>query len=144
MYYFIDQKKNITLNNLFLNKDCFSFPPTRKVFYKTPNSMWRFFGYYGGLNAIGNLSSYGQYADDSTFEVIPTWHNKLQAMAYETAIYTRNSHFSYEIKNNKKLMTLNLLFFKSMMSRYVNINIIISLFALIINKMEAGEKKNKK
>jgi hypothetical protein len=60
--------------------------------------MWRFFGYYGGLNAIGNLSSYGQYADDSTFEVIPTWHNKLQAMAYETAIYTRNSHFSYEIK----------------------------------------------
>jgi len=73
----------------------------RRVFYRTPNSMWRFFGYYGGLNAIGNLSSYGQYADDSTFEVIPTWHNKLQAMAYETAIYTRNSHFSYEIKNNK-------------------------------------------
>lgn len=73
----------------------------RKVFYKTPASMWRFFGYYGGLNAIGNLSSYGQYADDSTFEVIPTWQNKLQAMAYETAIYTRNSHYSYEIKNNK-------------------------------------------
>ena len=41
-------------------------------------------------------------------------------------------------------MALNLLFFKSMMSRYVNINIIISLFALIINKTEAGEKKNKK
>jgi len=73
----------------------------RRVFYKTPQSMWRFFGYYGGLNAIGNLSSYGQYADDSTFEVIPTWQNKLQAMAYETAIYTRNSHYSYEIKNNK-------------------------------------------
>jgi hypothetical protein len=73
----------------------------RKVFYRTPQSMWRFFGYYGGLNAIGNLSSYGQYADDSTFEVIPTWQNKLQAMAYETAIYTRNSHYSYEIKNNK-------------------------------------------
>jgi hypothetical protein len=73
----------------------------RKVFYRTPASMWRFFGYYGGLNAIGNLSSYGQYADDSSFEVIPTWQNKLQAMAYETAIYTRNSHYSYEIKNNK-------------------------------------------
>ena len=72
----------------------------RRVFYKTPQSMWRFFGYYGGLNAIGNLSSYGQYADDSTFEVIPTWQNKLQAMAYETAIYTRNSHYSFEIKNN--------------------------------------------
>lgn len=73
----------------------------RRVFYRTPQSMWRFFGYYGGLNTIGNLSSYGQYADDSSFEVIPTWQNKLQAMAYETAIYTRNSHYSYEIKNNK-------------------------------------------
>ena len=72
----------------------------RRVFYKTPQAMWRFFGYYGGLNAIGNLSSYGQYADDSTFEVIPTWQNKLQAMAYETSIYTRNSHYSFEIKNN--------------------------------------------
>lgn len=73
----------------------------RKVFYKTPASMWRFFGYYGGLNTVGNLSSYGQYADDSSFEVIPTWQNKLQAMAYETSIYTRNSHYSFEIKNNK-------------------------------------------
>jgi len=72
----------------------------KKVFYKTRNSMWRFFGYYGGLNVVGNLSSYGQYADDSTFEVIPSWHNKLQARAFETSIYTRNSHFSYEIKNN--------------------------------------------
>jgi hypothetical protein len=73
----------------------------RRVFYRTPQSMWRFFGYYGGLNAVGNLSSYGQYADDSSFEVIPTWQNKLQAMAFETAIYTRNSHYSFEIKNNK-------------------------------------------
>ena len=73
----------------------------RRVYYKTPHAMWRFFGYYGGINAIGNLSTYGMYADDSTFEVIPTWQNKLQAMAYEDAIYTRNSHYSYEIKNNK-------------------------------------------
>ena len=63
--------------------------------------MLRFFGYYGGLNVIGNLSTYGQYADDSTFEVIPAWHNKLQAMAYETSIYTRNSHYSFEVINNK-------------------------------------------
>ena len=63
--------------------------------------MWRFYGYYGGLNTVGNLANYGQFADDSTFEVIPPWHNKLQAMAYEDAIYTRNSHYSYEIKNNK-------------------------------------------
>ena len=61
----------------------------------------RFYGYYGGLNTVGNLSYYGQYADDSTFEVIPVWQNKSQAMAFEDAIYTRISHFSYEIKNNK-------------------------------------------
>ena len=71
----------------------------RRVYYKTPHAMWRFYGYYGGLNTVGNLSTYGMYADDSTFEVIPPWHNKLQAMAYEDAIYTRNSHYSYEIKN---------------------------------------------
>ena len=73
----------------------------RRVFYKTPHAMWRFFGYYGGINAIGNMSTYGMYADDSTFEVIPPWQNKLQSMAYEDAIYTRNSHYSYEIKSNK-------------------------------------------
>ena len=73
----------------------------RKVYYKTPNAMWRFFGYYGGLNTVGNLSYYGQYSDDSTFEIVPTWQNKSQAMAFEDAIYTRTSHFSYEIKDNK-------------------------------------------
>jgi hypothetical protein len=26
-----------------------------RVFYRTPRSMWRFYGYYGGLNVIGNL-----------------------------------------------------------------------------------------
>tara|TARA_R100000234_G_scaffold119993_1_gene104736 strand:+ start:1713 stop:3005 length:1293 start_codon:yes stop_codon:yes gene_type:complete len=72
----------------------------RKVYYKTPNAMWRFYGYYGGLNTVGNLSYYGQYSDDSTFELIPTWQNKSQAMAFEDAIYTRTSHFSYEIKDN--------------------------------------------
>jgi hypothetical protein len=73
----------------------------KKVYYKSPQAMWRFFGYYGGLNVIGNLYSYGQYGDDSTFEIIPSWQNKLQAMAFEDSIYTRLSHFSYEIKNNK-------------------------------------------
>jgi hypothetical protein len=72
-----------------------------KVYYKTPQSMWRFYGYYGGLNTVGNLSSYGQWTDDSTFEIIPTWQNKAQAMGFEDAIYTRNSHYSYELKNNK-------------------------------------------
>jgi len=72
----------------------------RRVYYKTPHAMWRFYGYYGGMNAVGNMSTYGMYADDSTYEVIPPWQNKLQAMAYEDAIYTRNSHYSYEIRNN--------------------------------------------
>ena len=73
----------------------------RKVYYKTPQSAWRFYGYFGGLNAVGNLNHYGQFADDTTFEIIPTFHNKLQAMAFEDHLYTRLSHFSYEIHNNK-------------------------------------------
>ena len=63
--------------------------------------MWRFYGYYGGLNTVGDLANYGQYADDSTFQVIPVWQNKAQAMAFEDAIYTRNSQYSYEIKDNR-------------------------------------------
>ena len=73
----------------------------KKVYYKTPHAMWRFYGYYGGLNVVGNLHNYGQFSDDSTFQLIPAWHNKAQAMAFEDAIYTRMSHFSYELKDNK-------------------------------------------
>jgi len=73
----------------------------RKVYYKTPQAMWRFFGYYGGLNTVGNLQNYGQWADDSQFQIVPVWQNKLQAAAFEDAIYTRNSQYSYELKNNK-------------------------------------------
>jgi len=72
----------------------------RRVYYKTPNAMWRFYGYYGGFSVVGNLRTYGQYADDSTFDIVPVWQNKLQAMAYEDALNTRVSHWSYEIKNN--------------------------------------------
>ena len=49
---------------------------------------------------VGNLRTYGQFADDSTFEIVPTWQNKLQAMAYEDALWTRVSHYSYEIRDN--------------------------------------------
>jgi hypothetical protein len=73
----------------------------KKVFFKTPGAMWRFFGYYGGLNVVGNLLYYGQYTDDSSFEVIPVWQNKLQAKAYEDHLFTRLSHYSYELKDNK-------------------------------------------
>jgi len=75
----------------------------KKVFYKTPFAMWRFFGYYGGLNVVGNLSNYGQFSDDSTFQLIPAWQNKGQALAFEDAIYTRMSHFSYELRGGSKL-----------------------------------------
>ena len=72
-----------------------------KVYYKTPAAMWRFYGYYGGLNTVGNLANYGQYADDSTFQLIPVWQNKAQTMEVEDAIYTRNSHYSFQLDNNK-------------------------------------------
>jgi len=73
----------------------------KKVYYKTPQAMWRFFGYYGGLNVVGNMHNYGQFSDDSTFQLIPAWQNKAQALAFEDAIYTRMSHWSYELKDNK-------------------------------------------
>ena len=72
-----------------------------KVFYKSPRAMWRFYGYYGGIGVVGNSSTYGQFADDSTFEVIPTWQNKMQAIMYEDSITTRTSNYSYELIDGK-------------------------------------------
>lgn len=71
------------------------------VYYKTPRTMWRFFSYYGGLNVVGNLMDYGQYSDRSTYEIVPTWQNKLQAMQFEDSLYTRTSHYSYDVINNR-------------------------------------------
>ena len=73
----------------------------RQVYYITPRQMWRFYGYYGGVNVTGDMHTYGQYADDSNFQVIPAWQNKSQAIAYEDHLYTRTSHYSYEIIDNK-------------------------------------------
>ena len=73
----------------------------RQVYYITPRQMWRFYGYYGGLNVVGDMHNYGQYADDSSFNVIPVWQNKIQAIQYEDHLYTRTSHYSYEITDNK-------------------------------------------
>tara|TARA_R110002074_G_scaffold263716_2_gene435758 strand:- start:869 stop:2143 length:1275 start_codon:yes stop_codon:yes gene_type:complete len=72
----------------------------RRVYYLSPRAVWRFYGYYGGLGATGNMSTYGQFADDSTFQLVPVWQNKAQAAAYEDAITTRTSRYSYEIRNN--------------------------------------------
>jgi hypothetical protein len=71
-----------------------------RVYYRSPRAMWRFYGYYGGVGVVGNYSTYGQFSDDSTFEIIPTWQNKMQAIMYEDSLYTRTSHYSYEIKDN--------------------------------------------
>ena len=73
----------------------------RRVYYMTGRAIWRFFAFYGGINVVGNLSTYGMYADDTTFEVVPAWQNKLQAIQYEDSIRTRISNFSYELHNNK-------------------------------------------
>ena len=73
----------------------------RQVYYVTPRQMWRFYGYYGGLNVVGDFHNYGQYADDSSFNVIPVWQNKIQAIQYEDHLYTRTSHYSYEIVDNR-------------------------------------------
>jgi hypothetical protein len=76
----------------------------RQVYYISPRQMWRFYGYYGGLNVVGDMHNYGQYADDSSFQVIPVWQNKIQAIQYEDHLYTRTSHYSYEINDNKLLL----------------------------------------
>jgi len=85
-YSVIDRTKKITV---------------RQVYYVSPYQAWRFYGYYGGLNVVGNFHDYGQYTDQSTFQVIPAWHNKMQAISYEDHLYTRTSHYSYEIIDNK-------------------------------------------
>ena len=41
------------------------------------------------------------FADDSTFEVIPPWQNKMQAIMYEDSLMTRTSNYAYELINNK-------------------------------------------
>ena len=73
----------------------------RRVYYISPRAIWRFYGYYGGLGVVGNLTTYGQYSDDSTFQIVPVWHNKAQAAAFEDAMRTRTSHYSYELRNNR-------------------------------------------
>ncbi len=87
--------------SLFYNKVGNNRIKIRQVYYVSARQMWRFYGYYGGLNVVGDMHTYGQYADDSTFQVIPAWHNKLQAVAYEDHLYTRTSHYSYEVVNNQ-------------------------------------------
>jgi len=71
----------------------------QNVFYKTPKAQWRFFG-GGSITAPGTLSTYGMYANDTIFNLIPVWQNKLQAAQFEDTLRTRASHYSYELRNN--------------------------------------------
>jgi hypothetical protein len=71
-----------------------------RVYYKTPAASWRFFG-GNAIQTVGNLSTYGTYADDSTFELVPSWQNRLQAINYEDDLRVRASHYSYEINDNR-------------------------------------------
>ena len=72
----------------------------QKVYYKTPRSSWNFFGGYS-IGSVGNLSTYGMYADDSTFQLVPSWQNILQAYSFEENMKVRSSHHSFRINNNK-------------------------------------------
>ena len=72
----------------------------QRVYYKTPRSMWNFFGGYP-VGSVGNLSTYGMYADDSQFQLVPAWQNVLQAYAFEEDMNVRASHYSFRINNNK-------------------------------------------
>ena len=72
----------------------------QRVYYKTPQSTWNFFGGYS-IGSVGNLSTYGMYADDSQFQLVPAWQNVLQAYAFEEDLNVRASHYSFRINNNK-------------------------------------------
>jgi hypothetical protein len=41
------------------------------------------------------------YADDSSFQLVPSWQNVLQAYAFEQDLHVRASHQSFRIINNK-------------------------------------------
>tara|TARA_R110000765_G_scaffold421961_1_gene528594 strand:- start:247 stop:888 length:642 start_codon:yes stop_codon:yes gene_type:complete len=62
--------------------------------------MWNFFG-GNAIGATGNMSTYGMYADDSTFQLVPAWQNVLQAYAFKEDLNVRASHYSFRINNNK-------------------------------------------
>jgi len=76
----------------------------KKVFYLSPRAVWRFyshFGNFGGIGVMGNMHAQGLWSDGTQFDVVPVFQHKLQAQVYENSLYTRLSHFSFELKNNK-------------------------------------------
>jgi hypothetical protein len=72
----------------------------KKVFYKTGRAFWSLYGMYGGINIIGSFANFNSYASDQTFEIMPVWEMKQRVMELEDRMWTRTSHFSYELRNN--------------------------------------------
>jgi hypothetical protein len=72
----------------------------QKVYYKSARATWRFFGGFP-VGTVGNLSTYGMYADDSSFQLVPSWQNVLQAYQFEEDMNVRASHYSFKINDNK-------------------------------------------
>lgn len=91
---------SLEAGSTFENKVGKSAITIQKVYYKTPRASWAFFGGYP-VGTVGNLSTYGMYADDSTFQLVPAWQNVLQAYAFEEDMNVRASHYSFKINDNK-------------------------------------------
>lgn len=72
----------------------------KQVYFKSPRTLWQFYGHFGGLNVMGNLNTYGMWADDSQYQIVPVWQNRLQAASFKDAMHVRTAHFSYRIINN--------------------------------------------
>jgi hypothetical protein len=72
-----------------------------RVFYKTGRAFWSLYGIYGGLSFVGNFLNYNSFSSETTFEMVPSWEMKARTAMIEDRLYTRTSHFSYELKNNK-------------------------------------------
>ena len=91
---------SLTSSQPFYNKVGSGSVTIHNVYYKTPRAAWRFFG-GTSVGTVGNLSTYGMYADDANFQIVPAWQNVLQAYAYEEDMNVRASHYSFEINNNR-------------------------------------------
>ena len=73
----------------------------KKVYWRTPQAMWHFYGLHGGTSSVGNYVDYANFSNASMFHAVPTWQSKLEALAFEDKLYNRHSHHSFELKNNK-------------------------------------------
>ena len=93
-------EQSLTASCPFYNKIGNSAVTIDKVYYKSPNVSWFFFGGFP-IGTVGNLSTYGMYADDSTWQLVPAWQNVLQAYQFKEDLNVRASHYSFAINDNR-------------------------------------------